>query len=207
MANVLVEEQYLSNIGSAIRGWNGLTTTYMPSQMPAAISAISLSGNITVDMVAERKISGEVSGTASFIYSSAFLSCSTLTAANFPNCTAIYSSAFCTCVALTTANFPNCTLISSNAFYSCYALTTASFPKCTLIGSYAFRNCYNLISVYLNNVSQVTAINASVFYSTPIGGYSTSAGRYGSVFVPSSLYNSFITATNWASMSDRIVSM
>jgi hypothetical protein len=47
-----------------------------------------------------------------------------------------------------------------------------------------------------------------VFYSTPIGGRTTSTGGvYGSVFVPSSLYSSFITATNWTSISARIVSV
>ena len=40
MAKVLVTESSLSAIGTAIRGKNGLSTTYKPSQMAAAISAL-----------------------------------------------------------------------------------------------------------------------------------------------------------------------
>ena len=40
MAQVLVTESYLTDIGNAIRGKNGLTTQYKPPQMAAAITAI-----------------------------------------------------------------------------------------------------------------------------------------------------------------------
>ena len=71
-----------------------------------------------------------------------------------------------------------------------------------------FSKCYNLLSVYLN-VSSVTALsNVNAFISTPISDYTTSTGGvYGSIFVPTSLYSSFISATNWATYSSRIVSM
>jgi hypothetical protein len=97
-----------------------------------------------------------------------------------------------------------------NAFQSCISLTTASFSKCSYIGGSVFSDCYNLISLYLNSVSSVPTLDGAtsrVFYSTPIGGYSDIAGRYGSVYVPSSLYNSFLTATNWSSIAARIVSV
>jgi hypothetical protein len=53
----------------------------------------------------------------------------------------------------------------------------------------------------------VPTLSTNVFDSTPIGGYSTSAGQYGSVYVPASLYNDFIVAENWSSISSRIVSV
>ena len=40
MAQVLVTESYLTDIGDAIRGKNGGSTQYKPSQMAAAITAI-----------------------------------------------------------------------------------------------------------------------------------------------------------------------
>lgn len=40
MANVIINDQNLTNIANAIRGKNGTTTTYKPSEMAAAISAI-----------------------------------------------------------------------------------------------------------------------------------------------------------------------
>jgi len=62
-----------------------------------------------------------------------------------------------------------------------------------------------LVSLYITSVTRVPTLGAGAFSSTPIGGYSAKAGRYGSVYVPSSLVNSFKTATNWAAVSSRIV--
>lgn len=44
MANVLIEENSLTNIANAIRAKNGLSTQYRVTEMPAAISAISGGG-------------------------------------------------------------------------------------------------------------------------------------------------------------------
>ena len=254
MANVVVNSTDIQNIADAIRSKNGLATTYLPSQMPAAISAIPTGGggSITADDIALRTISGNISGSASFIEPYAFFNCTSLTTVSFPACTSIGFYAFQFCSALTTASFPACTIIASSAFNNCTSLTTISFPVCTIIGSYAFqfcsalttvsfpsctsigyytfgscislttasfsactsigsnafKACYNLISLYLTNISSVPTLQLSAFSSTPIGGYTTSTGGvYGSVFVPSSLYQSFLTATNWGSISARIVSI
>jgi len=139
------------------------------------------------------------------IGSSAFTSCSSLTTVSFPACTTIGSSAFTSCKSLTTASFPACTTIGSSAFAYCLNLTTASFPKCTYIGSYAFRGCIRLKSFYLTNSSIATLANSNAFSSTPIGGYSTTAGTYGSIYVPASLLASYKAATNWTYFSSRFV--
>ena len=196
--------------------------------MASAISAFEKNG-FDIDDVVLRQISGNISGSASsvgsyafaYCYSlttvsfpncssigaNAFYSCSNLTAVSFPNCTSISGYAFGGCRTLTTANFPNCLIIGGTyAFFSCVSLTIASFPRCTNISTYAFSGCNNLLSLYLNEVSSVTSLGASVFTGTPIGGRTTSTGGvYGSVFVPASLLTSFKTATNWASISARIV--
>lgn len=44
MANVIINDTNLTNIANAIRGKNGTTTTYKPSEMAAAITAISGEG-------------------------------------------------------------------------------------------------------------------------------------------------------------------
>lgn len=53
MAQVLVTEDYLEDIGDAIRTKNGTSTTYKPPQMAAAISALGIkklySGTVTVN--------------------------------------------------------------------------------------------------------------------------------------------------------------
>ena len=159
----------------------------------------------------------------------AFANCSLLTTASFPSCTSISASGFAYCSALTEPSFPKCTSIANSAFFSCRYLKSISLPACVSIAQYAFRycsslstvylgtnisyiatyafgNCPYLISLYLSTASKVPSLaNSQAFYSTPIAGYSASAGRYGSIYVPSSLLASFKTATNWSVYSNRMV--
>jgi hypothetical protein len=131
--------------------------------------------------------------------------CSNLATVSLPKVIVVESGAFSGCKNLTSINLPNVTTISSNAFRSCYSLATVSLPKTIVIGSSAFYQCFNLKSLYLMASQVCTLSNSSVFYSTPIGGYSTSAGTYGSIYVPASLLTSYKAATNWAYFSNRMV--
>ena len=73
---------------------------------------------------------------------------------------------------------------------------------------YCFMRCYNLLSLYLLGSSVVSVANINVFSSTPMSNYTTSTGGvYGKIYVPSSLYNSYITAATWRTISARIVSV
>ena len=143
-----------------------------------------------------------------FIGNSAFSNCSRLTTISFPICNAVNGGAFYNCYSLTTAVFPSCLTIASSAFYNCSSLTTASFPSCISLSNSAFYKCYNLVSLYLLGSSVVKLQLSGAFSSTPIAGYTTSTGGvYGSIFVPSSLYSSYKTATNWTYFSSRFVSV
>ena len=142
---------------------------------------------------------------ATNIGSSAFHLCSNLTTASFPAATYIGSNAFYLCRKLTTVSFPEVTSIGNSAFYDCSSLPTVSFPVATYIGSSAFYRCYNLKSLYLIGSSVCGLSNSNAFTSTPIGGYSTSAGTYGSIYVPASLLASYKAATNWTYFSSRFV--
>lgn len=51
MARVLINESNLQNIANAIRGKNGSSDTYTPSQMASAISAIPTGGSVTAEIV------------------------------------------------------------------------------------------------------------------------------------------------------------
>ena len=144
----------------------------------------------------------------SYISYGAFNNCSALTSINLPNCSYIGGNAFVHCTALTSINLPNCSYISDGAFTECYSLTSISLPNCSYIGNYAFMRCYNLLSVYLLGSSIPSLPSTSAFLSTPISTYTTSTGgRYGSIYVPTSLYNNYLTATNWSVYSARIVSV
>lgn len=139
---------------------------------------------------------------------SAFLTCSSLTTAYFPKLSSIPMYAFASCKSLITTNFEMAQTISTQAFAGCSSLATASFPKVTTIGNSAFSRCRMLLSLYLLGSSVPTLANVTVFSSTPISGYTThTGGTYGSIYVPASLYNTYITATNWQSYSARIVSV
>ena len=115
----------------------------------------------------------------------AFLGCSNLLSANFPQATRIEGNAFSGCVALLSVDFPlvtgmiegstfrRCdnlssvdfplvTGIGSGAFSFCYNLTSANFPLVTTIGSYAFEGCKKLSSI---NSPLVTTIRDYAFRS------------------------------------------
>lgn len=144
---------------------------------------------------------------ATYVGGSTFVNCSNLTNVNFPALKSIDSAVFSSCKSLATVDFPSVEIISASAFYNCQNLSTARFPAVKSFMSSVFRNCYRLIELRLDGVSAVPTLGISAFLSSPIGGYSASAGQYGSVFVPASLYQSFLTADNWSSISSRIVSV
>ena len=125
---------------------------------------------------------------------------------NIPSCVIIGSYAFAGNYVLESVNAPLVTTIESYAFQSCRArLQTLSFPHLLSIRSGAFSDCWNLISLYLLGGTVCKLQNGSCFTSTPIGGYSTSAGQYGSVYVPSSLLATYKAASYWKTISARIV--
>lgn len=135
---------------------------------------------------------------------SAFYNCTNLTTVSFPKLLTIGYDAFANCSKLTSISFPVATCIEGSAFRGCTNLTTVSLPAVISIGTNAFQRCYNLTSLYLSGSSVCNLSNSNAFTSTPIGGYSASAGTYGSIFVPASLVDAYKTASNWSYFADRI---
>ena len=141
----------------------------------------------------------------------AFNNCSLLKELDLPKCTVIGANAFkdnsATGLKLSSISLPECQSLSSGAFMYQWELSTISLPKATTIGSSCFNSCYNLVSLYILGSTYISLYDSNVFKSTPIGGYSTSAGQYGSIYVPSSLYSQYTTSYPWRTLSDRIVSV
>ena len=135
----------------------------------------------------------------------AFYACYYLSTAKFPKISSIWDYTFAYCSRLKTTSFPSCINIGLYAFSACKSLATISFPVCQSISSSVFNNCVRLKSLYLMSTSVVTLANSNAFTSTPIGGYSTTAGTFGSIYVPSSLLASYKAATNWTYFSSRFV--
>lgn len=175
-------------------------------------------------------ISADFPSVSGVIGNYAFANCTNLSTISFPNATGIGQYAFATTGlsgTITSAMF-HCSDVRSYAFQNCKSLTsvnlsatgakwsgvgTGIFDGCnklatirlcgvSFISAYAFRSCFMLKSLYLYGLSKVPSLaSTTAFTSTPLFNYSTSAGAWGKIYVPSSLYASFQTATNWSNAS------
>lgn len=138
----------------------------------------------------------------------AFNQCDEISAADLPVCTTIGNSAFNGCDKIATVDAPNCTVIGSNAFAYCSKLSSVNVPVCASIGNWTFSQCFKLARLDLTSVPTVPMTYMRTFWSTPIEGYTTyTSGRYGSVYVPASLYSQFLSASYWSDIVSRIVSV
>ena len=134
----------------------------------------------------------------------AFANCTNLSYVDASNCTMVASSAFYSCYNLSSINVPNCRAIGSCAFYECSKLQSISLPCCSSIDASAFYKCSKLESIYILSTTVPSLSNYNAFTNTPISN-STYLGYFGSIYVLSTLVNSFKTATNWKVYSSRIV--
>ena len=105
-----------------------------------------------------------------------------------------------------------CSKVVGGAFHGCeslsFLLIAGSSPTYSFSAG-TFEGCFRLVSFYLlgSNVFNTMYV-PSVFSSTPIVGYTEyTDGVYGSIFVRASLYNTYISATNWVTISSRFVSL
>ena len=135
-----------------------------------------------------------------YINQGAFQSCSSLGAVSFPLVSYIGLRAFSNCSYLTATEFPDLETISNAAFYACkYSLSTLSLPKIKTIAVSAFAQCVALSTLYLMGSSVPTLAASTAFTATKL--------LSGSIFVPASLYDSYISAANWSYFSSAFVSV
>ena len=132
------------------------------------------------------------------IGNNAFENCYALQSISIPNSvTSIWRSVFYNCYALQSIVIPNSvTSIGSNAFSNCMALQSIVIPNSvTSIGNNSFENCY--ASEYdFSQSSQVPTLGKNAFY----GIFSSTK-----ILVPSSLYDTWVAATNWTIYANYIV--
>lgn len=217
-----VQMDNVSTIGSfAFNTCQNLTSAIFPSCTYIDMSAFCSCPNLeTISFPSCTQIGGgafmSCSGSlklASFplctnIDNGAFKSCHKLESAFFPECSNLGNEAFANCSKLSDVRIPKCENIFNSAFYYCTSMTELVLPECKYIAASAFIYCSMFISLNFTGVSSVPRLSRSnVFAQTPIGGVSTYAGQYGSIYVPSSLYDAFISASNWSYFNDRIVSV
>ena len=149
-------------------------------------------------------------------YNSAFMNCKKLTHLSFgTDYCSIGSSAFYHCENLETVSGSILMggfgdgKIGGYAFEGCSKLKSITFG--TLDGSIfkpnnnAFFGCIALSQIYLHSSTTVFSIYTNWFQNTPMSN-SSYLGKYGSIYVPSSLYYSFRRASGWSEYSARMVS-
>lgn len=163
-------------------------------------SCLHIGSNAFRDCVSLKQVSFSECST---IDNYAFSGCYQLSQVSFPSCTSIGPGAFMNCASLTQINFPICAYIGNSVFAGCGSLQTVSFPACENINMGAFMNCANLENVIIlcDQVPQLQNVNA--FINTPISN-SNFIGRFGSIYVLSSLVDAYKSAQNWSIYSDRI---
>lgn len=166
--------------------------------------------------------------TLSRVFSSAFAYCSKLRSANIENVERFDAAAFASCYSLGTGiSVLNASYIDNGAFQHCSTFSTLTLPNASVTSIRAFYMCRDLVDITLEKAeylqtslffsdkklervrlpgSNVVTLASTAFSNTPIVN-SSFLGRFGSVFVPASLVDSYKSATNWASISDRITAL
>ena len=136
------------------------------------------------------------------ISNSAFSNCYSLANIIIPNgVTSIDSNAFYSCYSLANITIPNgVTSIGSDAFDDCYSLASITIPdSVTFIGSYAFFNCYGMRYYDFSACTSIPALSSTtVFNNIPSDCQ---------MLIPSSLYNSWKSATNWTTYASQMVAV
>ncbi len=128
----------------------------------------------------------------------AFMSCSSLSQISLPKCSYINVWAFQMCYSLNQVSLPVCSFISDRAFADCSSLSQISLPVCSFIGYNVFDGCSSLSIITLGYSSVCSLNNIYAFNSTQI------TSSTGSIYVPTSLVDSYKSATNWSYYSTQI---
>lgn len=137
--------------------------------------------------------------TVATIYGGVFNNCYSLKEITLPsNITfSSASSLLGSAYQLKSVNLPSSlTVIPSSMFYYCYTLKRINFTgNVTSIASSAFSSCKAVTCFDFTNCTTVpTLANVNAFSNTT-----------GKIVVPNSLYNDWITASNWSNLSSRII--
>ena len=143
--------------------------------------------------------------------------CKSLTTVDVPAVTEIGSYAFYNCSKLASVNVPLAETIGQYAFYGCTELKSLNFPSakslssravsssnlemldlgvCTSLDANSLNGCSSLDTIILRSTTLCSLGDVTAFTNTCFA-YGKAGGT---IYVPSSLLNSYKTATNWSAV-------
>lgn len=140
MSIVTIDDSNLTAIGNAIRAKNGTTTTYKPSEMAAAISAIETGDSgLLLSAYWNDALTGAISDDTitkipTYAFDRSFVvggDKHEITSVSFPNVLTVGSGAFDHNSTIQTIYLPNATFVNYNVCYHCTALESFIAPKAT----------------------------------------------------------------------------
>ena len=145
---------------------------------------------------------GTVYGTTKLLYKnfSSFLgiSKSDINKVILPECNYIEGYTFSNCSALSQISLPRYEYIDKYTFYECTSLNSINLPICSYIGDDAFKGCTLLSRITIGYSSICSLYGSMVFDRTKI------TSSTGSIYVPTSLVDSYKSANNWSYFSTQI---
>lgn len=132
-----------------------------------------------------------------YIGSSAFSTCKSLSDINLPSSVVGTLAGFSNCFSLKNINIPSgITAIDGGCFKNCYPLTKLTFSSnLTGINSTAFQGCVGMKEYHFLSTTPPTLYNTSAFSSIPSDCI---------IYVPMESVDAYKTATNWSTYASKI---
>ncbi len=203
---------------------NGVTSLYPNTTLTTDTDGVIIDceyyKDIDVNDIIERKVTAYTNPKIKTVGYSAFQNCKVLASVNLPNVTYIDGAGFMNCELLKFVNIPNVTNINGAAFQNCNALTSINLPSVTTMSSAVFYNCTSLITVDFSAITNFTggvfanckALKTVVIRNNTMCTLGTTSafsnctlinGTGGYIYVPSSLIDTYKTATNWVTYASK----
>lgn len=190
----LVIPSGVTSVGTdAFYGCNGITEVVLPNSLTLL--------NNTAFYLCGQLQSINIPSSVTSIGSASFMYCGLENVEILASATTIQAQAFRGNSVLKNISLSNnLTTLNSSAFADCTTLASITMPSSvTTINSQCFNNCNSLRYIdFSRHASVPTLANTNAFQNLP--------SDY-QILVPTALYNDWIAASNWSSITDHIVAV
>ena len=167
--------------------------------MPEFVNTMDVLGEgAVIDSIFKRTITELKDNRITKVGQYALYKCTALEEVDLPNATAVLGSAFYGCAGLTSVNLPKATYLEDSAFFGCKALTYMDFPSAETLKASLFSSCTALKTLILRSTSGVVTMGHANTLA-----YTAIANGEGYVYVPTALYEQYLTADKWSTYANQ----